>query len=67
VPIIAFPFFLGYSLHLLSDAWTVEGIKPFWPLKTVSQGKIRTGGVTEHTVLFTFIIIDVVLTIFLFI
>jgi len=29
IPVLAFPFFLGYALHLIADAWTVEGIRPF--------------------------------------
>ena len=66
-PVVAFPFFLGYALHLLADAWTVEGIRPFWPLKEISQGKIKVGGVVEQAVFFIFVVLDVIFLIFLFI
>lgn len=59
-PIIAFPFFLGYGIHLLLDSWTTEGIKPFWPLRAVSKGRMQTGGSLEHMVFYTFIIIDAI-------
>ena len=60
VPVLAFPFFLGYSLHLIEDAWTTDGIKPFWPLNKVSKGKVQTGGSLEETVFFIFIVLDLV-------
>ncbi|MCH7567882.1 MAG: metal-dependent hydrolase [Nanoarchaeota archaeon] len=66
-PLIAFPFFLGYALHLLADSWTIEGIRPFWPLKDISRGKIRVGGTMEETVFIVFIILDAIFLIFLFI
>lgn len=66
LPIIAFPFFLGYGLHLLLEAWTVEGIKPFWPLKKESKGKIRPGGIIEQTVFMVFAILDFLFVIVLF-
>lgn len=67
IPVLAFPFFLGYSLHLVADAWTVEGIKPFWPLKDSTSGKVRVGGVLEKGVFFTFIVLDLVFLILLFV
>ncbi|MEX0920342.1 MAG: metal-dependent hydrolase [Candidatus Pacearchaeota archaeon] len=57
-PILAFPFFLGYSFHLFLDSLTVEGISPFWPLKARTKGFITFGGKTEKT-------IDVVFGIFI--
>lgn len=65
-PTTAFPFFLGYGLHLLVDSWTVEGIKPFWPLKYESKGKIRRGGSFENILLYSFVVADVVLAYVLF-
>ncbi|MDP4039986.1 MAG: metal-dependent hydrolase [Candidatus Pacearchaeota archaeon] len=59
-PLLAFPFFLGYALHLLADAWTVEGIRPFWPLKAVSKGKIEVGGAMEETVFMIFAVLDLI-------
>ncbi len=60
-PIYALPFFLGYALHLLADSFTVEGIRPFWPLKKMSQGSLRVGGPLEHVLFAGFCIIDLVL------
>ena len=44
IPAIALPFFLGYSLHVFVDAFTKEGIMPFWQWKKESSGFVRTGG-----------------------
>jgi inner membrane protein len=66
LPVVALPFFLGYSFHLLADSFTSNGIKPFWPLKYVSKGLVRTGGSVEQAIFYTFIIINVVLLIGLF-
>ena len=41
IPVLAFGFFLGYGLHLLADSFTLEGVKPFYPYKEKSCGKIR--------------------------
>lgn len=49
-PIAAFPFFLGYSFHLLFDSLTITGTTPFWPLKVKSKGPIRLGGRLETIV-----------------
>ena len=66
LPTMAFPFFLGYGVHLLADSWTVEGIKPFWPLKYESKGKLRRGGSVEHMIFYSFIAADIILVWFLF-
>ena len=57
-PVIALGFFLGYGLHLLADSFTVEGIKPFYPYKKKSSGRIRTGGKSETSLLVFFVIAD---------
>ncbi len=57
-PIFAFPFFLGYGIHLLADSWTVDGIKPFWPFRIVSKGRIVTGGGFENILFYCFLIAD---------
>ena len=63
-PITAFGFFLGYSLHLITDGFTKEGIMPFWPYSKKASGKITTGGVVEKGVFFVFVIADVILMMF---
>ncbi len=60
-PIIAFGFFLGYGLHLFADSFTKEGIRPFYPSKKVSKGKIRTGGKLEISLFVVFVIADLAL------
>ena len=64
-PIFAFPFFLGYSVHLFADSFTVEGIRFFWPFKARSAGLLKVGGVTEHALFIGFCIVDLVM-LFLF-
>ena len=66
-PIFALPFFLGYSFHLLADSFTVRGIKPFWPLKYVSNGIIKTGGLTDRSIFWCFAVMDVFLFVLLFV
>lgn len=65
VPVLAFPFFLGYSLHLFVDSFTIEGIRPFWPASQKTEGKLRVGGPIEHAMFVGFCIADVVLLVFL--
>ena len=60
-PILSLGFFLGYSVHLICDSFTREGIQPFWPLKTRSSGFIASGGRIEDTLFFTIILIDIFL------
>ncbi len=60
-PVLALPFFVGYSFHLIGDSFTVKGIKPFWPLKFISKGPVKTGGKIEKSIFFTFLFIDVIL------
>jgi len=54
-PLLAFPFFLGYGLHLLADSMTLEGIQPFWPSSKTVNGWMQTGRHAEKVVFFVFI------------
>jgi membrane-bound metal-dependent hydrolase YbcI (DUF457 family) len=65
-PIYSLPFFLGYSIHLFADSFTVRGIKPFWPFKYHTAGVIKSGGVVDKALFYTFVIIDLFLFILLF-
>lgn len=65
-PILALPFFLGYSFHLFADSFTIAGIKPFWPIRNVSSGKIKTGGRIEDVIFWIFVFIDILLFVLLF-
>ena len=66
-PVFAFPFFLGYSFHLLADSFTPEGIKPFWPLNKISKGHIPAGGKLDMLIFYIMTIVDVALLVQLFI
>jgi membrane-bound metal-dependent hydrolase YbcI (DUF457 family) len=46
-PVAAFPFFVGYVGHLLLDAFTIEGIRPWWPGGDEWKGSITTGSSLE--------------------
>ena len=61
LPLIALPFFIGYSFHLFADSFTLKGIKPFWPLKFVSKGHVKVGGKIDKTLFYTFVVIDIIL------
>lgn len=67
IPVLALPFFLGYSLHLFGDSLTSEGIRPFWPLKKEVHGAIRVGGKVEETIFIMFLIFNLILFVRLFI
>ncbi|MEM3112924.1 MAG: metal-dependent hydrolase [Candidatus Pacearchaeota archaeon] len=64
IPILAFGFFLGYSLHLLADSFTKTGITPFWPYPRKIEGPLNYGSVVEKSLFFTFVILDVLLLFF---
>jgi inner membrane protein len=55
-PKISLGFFLGYGLHLLADSFTVIGIKPFYPYKKKSSGRIKTGGKSEISIFVFFVL-----------
>jgi inner membrane protein len=59
-PNIAFPFFIGYSMHILADSFTVEGVQILWPLEKRSKGPIKTNGLTEKIIFAILIIADIV-------
>ena len=63
---IAFPFFLGYSVHLFADSFTVDGIRFFWPFKARSAGLLKVGGATEHALFVGFCVVDLIMVFSLF-
>jgi membrane-bound metal-dependent hydrolase YbcI (DUF457 family) len=58
---ILLAFVLGYSLHLILDAFTISGIMPLYPLKFRLRGKIKTGRLIENFIFVLFILIDLLL------
>ncbi len=60
-PILALPFFLGYSFHLFFDSLTVHGIAPFWPFRIKTKGFIVPGGMIEKTITVILMFLSVLL------
>lgn len=56
--VLALPFFLGYSVHLLADSFTNEGISPFWPYKRRISWKVSVGSVMEKSIFVSFLVVD---------
>ena len=65
-PIASLGFFIGYSVHLICDSFTKDGIQPFWPLRVRSSGPIKSGGRIEDSLFIILILIDVLLFLFVF-
>jgi inner membrane protein len=66
-PVASLGFFIGYSVHLISDSFTKQGIQPFWPLKTKSSGFINSGGRIEESLFFSLIFVNIILSFFVFV
>ena len=60
-PILALGFFLGYGCHLFADSFTIEGIRPLYPLKGRSSGNVITGSVSETNIFVLFLLMDIAL------
>lgn len=60
-PILALPFFIGYSFHLFFDSLTVHGIAPFWPFKAKTKGFIVPGGMVEKIIILILGLLSVLL------
>lgn len=67
LPVLALPFFLGYSVHLFADCFTQEGTTPFWPWKRTCSGSLKTGGTFENGLFIGFAIADIFLFVRLFV
>ena len=63
-PIASFGFFVGYSLHLVIDSLTKEGVRAFWPLGWQSAGPILTGSIVDETLFFVMIVVDILVFLF---
>lgn len=50
-PLFGFAFLIGYSIHVLSDALTKEGVNLFYPFLSV-RGFISTNGIWEKIIFF---------------
>ncbi|MEK6919206.1 MAG: metal-dependent hydrolase [Nanoarchaeota archaeon] len=62
-PSAALGFFLGYSIHLLADSFTIEGVSPFWPLRGRISWKLKTGGYFENAFFVVISLFDILLII----
>ena len=65
-PVLALPFFLGYSFHLILDTFTPQGIAPFWPFRVRVEGKIKTGGSIDSAIFYISLIFALALFVNLF-
>ena len=54
-PDIAFALFLGYTSHLVADAFTKEGVRFIYPIKVRAKGFIAVGSIGEK-MLFTILL-----------
>jgi inner membrane protein len=61
VSVLAFPFLLGYFVHLISDCFTKRGLRLFWPFKWRFRGFVKSGGMFEVFIFILFLILDVAL------
>ena len=59
-PIASLGFFLGYTVHVICDAFTKEGIQPFWPFHWKSAGPITAGGRMDELLFFIMIFVDII-------
>jgi inner membrane protein len=57
---VSIAIFLGYTLHLLTDSFTKQGIQAFWPLPFLLRGNIKTSGFIEKLIFWLFVIANVV-------
>lgn len=64
-PVAALPFFLGYSLHIYLDAFTPEGVAPFWPWRKRTSWKVITGGKMDTSFFVFLLIADVIVFAFM--
>ena len=55
----ALAFAAGFASHLLLDAMTPRGVKPFWPSQVRVKGFVRTGSVLEALLFFALIAVVV--------
>jgi len=60
-PVASFGFFMGYSVHLIMDSFTREGIQPFWPLRVKSSGPLLSGGRIEEVLFLGLVVLDILL------
>jgi len=64
-PVASLGFFVGFSIHLICDSFTKDGIQPFWPLKARSRGFIATGGRIEDSLFVFLVLFDAILVVLL--
>ncbi|MEK6872287.1 MAG: metal-dependent hydrolase [Nanoarchaeota archaeon] len=63
-PVASLGFFVGYSIHLVVDSFTKEGVFAFWPFSWQSKGPILSGGIVDETLFFVMIVVDLLVFVF---
>lgn len=61
LPVVSLGFFVGWSVHMLCDSFTKEGVRAFWPFKFRSCGPLVTGGKVEESLFLGMIFLDLIL------
>jgi inner membrane protein len=54
--LLSLPFLIAYSSHIFLDAFTPQGISPFYPLKYRWRGAIKTSGFLEKAILIALVL-----------
>lgn len=60
-PVASFGFFIGFSIHLMLDSFTKDGIVPFWPLNWKTNGPLVSGGKIEEIMFLGLIFVNILL------
>jgi len=56
-PELSLGFLLGTGSHLIMDALTKEGVRPFYPFKFRVKGFVKTGSILEKVILVLLILL----------
>lgn len=59
--ISAIVFFAAYLSHLLLDAITISGIRPFLPIQLKISGGVKTGGFFEKVIFYSLIMVFILI------
>jgi|SRR3989344_2857264 len=64
LPVASLGFFVGYSVHLIVDSFTKEGVHVFWPFSWQSRGPILSGGIIDETLFFVMVGVNILVFVF---
>ena len=64
LPVASLGFFVGYSVHLIVDSFTKEGVHVFWQFSWQSRGPILSGGIIDETLFFVMVGVNILVFVF---